>query len=97
LTKRLIVLFLISVFTVGAQEYRGTILGRVLDPTGAAVVGASIAVQNVETKVTVKTASNETGNYQVPFVLPGDYTVVVELADSRRSNGGMSASPPTRK
>ena len=65
--------------TIGlAQEYRGTILGRVTDPSGAAVPGASVAVQSVETGVIARSTSNDTGNYQVPFLTPGEYTVSIE-------------------
>jgi len=61
-----------------AQEYRGTILGRITDPTGAVVVGASIQIVNTGTGVATGTNSNDQGNYQVPFLLPGDYKVTVE-------------------
>jgi len=67
-----------------AQEYRGTILGRVTDPTGAVVVGASIRVVNVDTNATAGTNSNGQGNYQVPFLLPGDYRVTVEHPGFKR-------------
>jgi hypothetical protein len=61
-----------------AQEFRGTILGRITDPSGAAIAGAAVQVQNVETNISVRTNSNESGNYQVPFLLPGNYVVHVE-------------------
>src|SRR5438309_1940953 len=61
-----------------AQEYRGTILGRITDPSGAAIVGASIEVQNVETGTIFRVSPNEAGNYQVPFLSPGDYTMSVQ-------------------
>jgi hypothetical protein len=63
-----------------AQEYRGTVLGRITDPSAAPVAGASVEVKSVETGVVTKSTSNESGNYQVPFLLPGDYTVSVALA-----------------
>ena len=72
-------LVLMAVVPAAAQEYRGTLLGRVMDPTGAAVVGASVSARNLETKAIVKTASNESGNYQIPFLLPGNYLVEVEM------------------
>jgi hypothetical protein len=74
------------VFTVAAvaQEYRGTILGRITDPSDAAIVGASIEVQNVETNVIMRASSNEAGNYQVPFLLPGEYTLRVTHAGFKR-------------
>jgi hypothetical protein len=64
---------------VFAQEYRGTILGRINDPSGAAVAGASIEVKNEATNAVTNSSSNEAGNYQVPFLLPGNYSVTVEL------------------
>jgi hypothetical protein len=62
---------------MAAQEFRGSIRGRITDPSGAAVPGASIEVLNVETNTTVTATSNEVGNYQVPFLLPGNYNLHV--------------------
>jgi len=67
-----------------AQEYRGSILGRITDPSGAAVAGASVEAQNIGTNAVFKTTSNESGNYQIPFLLPGNYTVHVELTGFKR-------------
>ena len=67
---------LASVFL--GQEFRGSIRGRILDPSGAAVPGATIEVINADTNVKTSAVSNEAGNYQVPFLLPGNYTVRVE-------------------
>src|SRR4051812_22799280 len=79
-----VILSLLAASTAMAQEYRGTILGRVMDPSGATIAGASISAQNVGTKATVKTASNQAGNYQIPFLLPGDYLVEVEMSGFRK-------------
>jgi hypothetical protein len=64
--------------TAMAQESRGTISGRVTDPSGAAVPGAKIEAYNADTNVALRTTSNETGNYQLPFVVPGNYKIVAE-------------------
>lgn len=69
---------------LAAQEFRGTVLGRITDPTGASVAGASIEVQSRTTNALLRTTSNEAGNYQVPFVLPGDYVVRVEMTGFKR-------------
>ncbi|MEK7404973.1 MAG: TonB-dependent receptor [Acidobacteriota bacterium] len=74
--SKLVLLLLPAI--AAAQESRGSILGRVTDPSGAAVTGASVEVQNVDTNTSLKTSSNEAGNYQIPFLLPGNYTVRVE-------------------
>jgi hypothetical protein len=67
-----------------AQEFRGSILGRITDPSGAPVAGAAVQVRNVATGAVTRTVSNETGNYQVPFLLPADYTVSVEHSGFKR-------------
>jgi len=61
-----------------------TILGRITDSTGAVVVGASVRVTNMDTNVTAEAASNEDGNFQAPFLLPGNYLVVVEHPGFKR-------------
>ncbi len=62
-----------------AQEARGTIQGRVVDASGAAIPGASVEVLNVATGVVTPTTTNEEGNYRVPFLIPGNYTVTASL------------------
>jgi hypothetical protein len=61
-----------------AQESRGTISGHVFDPAGASVAGAKVEALNVETGVGLQSASNEAGIYQIPFVMPGNYKVIIE-------------------
>ena len=61
-----------------AQEFRGGVLGRITDSTGALIVGAEIRVVNTETNVAASTRSNQDGNYQVPFLNPGNYYVTVD-------------------
>src|SRR6266536_2988967 len=67
-----------------AQEFRGTVLGRITDPTGAIIAGASVRVRNVDTNASASTNSNDSGNYQVPFLLPGNYAVQVEHAGFKK-------------
>lgn len=65
--------------SAAAQEARGTIQGRVLDSTGAAVPGALVEVLNTATGVVTPTASNEEGSYRASFLIPGTYRVTVTL------------------
>src|ERR1700761_1703199 len=58
-----------------AQEFRGTISGAVTDPSGAVIPGAQIVVKEVHTGTTNRTKSDAAGQYVVPFLLPGDYTI----------------------
>src|SRR3954462_15219516 len=68
-----------------AQEYRGRIQGRVSDPSGAPVPAAAGAVKNVDTGVSVDASTNEEGNFQVPFLLPGKYAVAVTRAGFKKA------------
>jgi hypothetical protein len=58
-----------------AQEFRGSVLGRVTDASGAVIPGASVRVVNESTNVAVETKTNEEGNYNVPYLIPSRYTV----------------------
>jgi hypothetical protein len=61
-----------------AQEVRGTLLGRVTDRTQAVIVGAKVEALNVDTGVRYIAGTNETGDYLLPFLIPGSYTLSVE-------------------
>jgi hypothetical protein len=62
---------------VRAQEFRGTISGAVADPTGAVVPGATVTVRETSTGTVNKTTSDSAGQYVVPFLLPGTYSISV--------------------
>lgn len=62
-----------------AQGARGTITGLATDTSGAAVVGAQITIVNHATNLTLKTVSNETGNYRLVAVPIGIYTLTAKL------------------
>ena len=67
-----------------AQESRASILGRVSDPTGAAVVGATVRAANTATNTTVNTQTNESGSYDIPYLISGVYNVTVEMAGFKK-------------
>lgn len=52
-----------------AQNDRASITGRVTDPSGASVSGASVRVTNVNTGATFDATTNEDGRFVVPSVL----------------------------
>ena len=71
---------------VPAQDSRGTISGRVLDPLDATVVSASVKATNRESGVVTSAATNETGSFRIPFLLPGSYRLTVEMAGFKTYN-----------
>src|SRR4029453_12935138 len=62
-----------------AQETRGRISGRVTDTSKATVPGASVTVTDVARGATASATTNEQGLFQFNYLLPGTYTVRVEL------------------
>lgn len=81
--QQLTFLFLFCALSVSAQDARGRISGRVLDPTGAAVPNVEVAALNPATGVRVVTRTNDAGLYELPFLNPGIYTLSVTAAGFR--------------
>jgi hypothetical protein len=75
LAMALVFLAVLSGGAAWAQEFRGTISGTLTDPSGAIVPGATVVVRETHTGTTNRTTSDSAGEYVVPFLLPGDYTV----------------------
>src|SRR5579875_1319920 len=71
-------LFALQPRQVAAQEFRGTISGTVTDSTGAAIPGANVTVTETSSGTTSKTVSNSAGQYVIPLLLPGHYTITVQ-------------------
>src|SRR5437588_3075513 len=59
------------------QEFRGSITGKVTDPNGAVVAGATVTVKNVETNVEATATTNDEGSYDFPMLNPGKYQLLV--------------------
>src|ERR1035438_3464582 len=69
------VVLLMAGISCFAQESRGSITGKVVDPQNAVVPGAKVTVTNVETNVSNIVTSNSTGYWEVNFLIPGEYSV----------------------
>jgi len=67
------------------QESRATLLGRVVDPSSAVVVGAKVRATNVATNAVAASVTNEQGNYEIPYLLLGLYRVEVELSGFKKA------------
>ena len=52
--------------------------GTVSDATGAVVASATVTATSVATNQARRTTTNETGNYSLPYLVPGTYDVRVE-------------------
>ncbi|MGH9883088.1 MAG: TonB-dependent receptor domain-containing protein [Pyrinomonadaceae bacterium] len=67
-----------------AQEVRGKITGKVVDPNKAAVPGAQVKVTDVARNTTVTLSTNDDGLFQANYLLSGTYQVVVEVAGFKK-------------
>ncbi len=66
-----------------AQVPTGTITGRILDPTGAAIAGAHLVITSQETGNTRVLLSGERGDYSAAALLAGTYNVAVSAPGLR--------------
>lgn len=83
------ILFVVVVLGMGcasawSQTSQGRISGRVTDSTGAVVVGASITIENTNKGVKRAVQSNGVGDYVVPNLDPGTYSLMVEARNFKR-------------
>src|SRR4051794_29358527 len=67
-----------------AQEFRGTLSGRVIDPQQAAVPQAKILASENDTGAKFQTVSGADGTYVLPFLPPGPYTISAEAAGFKK-------------
>jgi hypothetical protein len=61
----------------------GSLGGRVTDPSGAIVPGASVVARNLATGVQKSAETNHAGLYRFPVVMPGAYSVTASLKGFR--------------
>jgi hypothetical protein len=64
---------------LNAQDTRAKVQGLVTDESSAVIAGASVSLRNENTGVQAQQTTNTSGQYLFDFVLPGTYSVTVEL------------------
>ena len=62
-----------------AQSFRGSLVGTVLDQSGAAVPNAPVVATNQATGVSRSTTTDASGDFSIPELPIGDYTVSVTV------------------
>jgi hypothetical protein len=68
-----------------AQETRSTILGTVKDSSGAVIPGATVEINNNDTNTTARIATNESGYFEAPYLLPGNYDIMVSASGFKKN------------
>lgn len=78
--------FMLLGFTVGqyAQDTRGMIFGRVLDPQSSPVAAANLVITNINTGVSTARTANAVGYYEANLLVAGTYQVTAEVQGFKR-------------
>jgi hypothetical protein len=74
---------LVTVVCLLSQTNSTAILGTVVDPSGAVVVGAKVTLLNLDTGIKRQDTSSGSGDYNFPLLDPGRYSVTVEAPSMR--------------
>jgi hypothetical protein len=69
---------LILAAATGSAQSTATLSGSVTDPSGAAVPQAQVTVRGLSTGIVRELKSDSAGNYTVPSLQPGNYSVSVK-------------------
>ena len=59
------------------------VMGRVTDSNGAVIPGAIIKVTNLDTNISQKTVTNESGDFVLPYLNPAGYALEAQAAGFR--------------
>lgn len=68
-----------------AQDVRARVQGIVTDASQALVAGATVTLTNEDTNVSATKTTGDAGQYLFDYVLPGNYTVTIDMQGFRKS------------
>ena len=60
---------------LAAQTPSASVVGRITDPTGAVIPGVTVKITNLDTNITQQGSSNQVGDYTIPYLQPGRYSL----------------------
>jgi hypothetical protein len=69
-----------------AQAVNATLLGTVNDSSGAPVANVKLTITELNTGISRSSQTNDSGNYVVPDLPPGTYSVTAELSGFKRAS-----------
>jgi hypothetical protein len=84
LAAALILPFCVCVAAMG-QATSGSVSGTVHDASGAVVPGATVTISDVAKGTKSVTRTDSVGSYAFPSLMPGTYTISVEMTGFKRS------------
>ena len=80
-----VVILLGAMSAAWGQESRATIVGRVVDPSGALVAGAKVQAINTAQNAPISTTVNDQGYYEISYLITGIYRVEVEMQGFKKA------------
>ena len=75
-----LVVLVTAIFAFGQDLDDVTITGKVLDPNGLAIVGATVVATNTETGIARTVTTDDEGRYNIVKLKPGSYKVKVSAS-----------------
>ena len=86
-TRLMILLTSVVLFPAyaGAQVEQGRFVGHIQDPTGAAIVGASVEATNMGTNIVQMASSNDGGDFVITPVQAGSYILTVTASGFQKA------------
>src|SRR5438552_786625 len=69
------VLCLTSIAALNAQQPSASVVGRITDASGAVIPGVTVKFINLDTNISRTGSSNEAGDFTVPYLNPGRYSM----------------------
>jgi hypothetical protein len=76
---------LLPALDAAAQVERASLTGTVKDSSDAIVPGATVTARNVDTNVPSQTLTDDQGTYVIAALIPGTYTVEVQISGFQKS------------
>ena len=73
-----LVLTIVSLASYAGAQISGSVVGTVVDASGAVIVDANISLTNIATNVTQKTVTTGAGDFRFPLVPVGQYRLQAE-------------------
>ncbi|MBM3728641.1 MAG: TonB-dependent receptor [Acidobacteria bacterium] len=86
-TPRLAVVlaFLVGTYSLHAQAVKGTLLGTVLDSSGAAIPSAKVSILETTRGLNREAVTNDSGGYSFPNLEAGLYRITVEATGFQKA------------
>ena len=86
LLRALLPIILTGFFSTALFGQNATFTGHVTDSSGAVIPKAKITVHNQATGVDTPTITTKSGDYTVPYLIPGHYSVIAEAPGFKKES-----------